>query len=385
MFASRVRCHDAGMTKQTTTPTAALTASLVAIAACSMAVTSANEIQLLPAGEFRARDGRPSDAPCWRSNADTAAALIAAANARLTPYVIDYEHATLIAKRTGQPAPAAGWYKNLEWREGVGLFATDVKWTASARTMIDKDEYRYISPVIGYDKATGNVVALYMAALTNDPAIDGMDEAILAAASAQFSHPTPLTQEIQMDELLQQLIWLLNLPVGSTPDDVKAQLQKLIDMIKQSDTGTAAANFDLIAHLQAQRTTITALSTATPDPAKYVPIKAVQDLQAQVAALTAQTSAGRVDELVKEALSDGRLVPSLEPWARDFGAKDLAGLSSYLDAAPKIVSLSSTQTNGKPPIQTAIGSLTDNQVALCNAMGISQEDFLKTLKAEQQA
>jgi phage I-like protein len=33
------------------------------IAACAISVTAANEIQLFPAGKFRATDGRPHDVP----------------------------------------------------------------------------------------------------------------------------------------------------------------------------------------------------------------------------------------------------------------------------------------------------------------------------------
>jgi len=42
-------------------------------------------------------------------------------------YVIDYHHQTLLAEKNGQPAPAAGWFDALEWREGDGLYAIDVR------------------------------------------------------------------------------------------------------------------------------------------------------------------------------------------------------------------------------------------------------------------
>lgn len=374
------------MSRSTSSQTVSIV-PLLAVAACSIAVTAANEIQLLPDGEFRAADGRPTDAPAWHLDAALAQTLINAAAARGTPYVIDYEHQTLLARQNGQPAPAAGFFQKLEWRDGIGLFAIDVEWTERAQAMIAAGEYKFISPVIAYDKATGNVTALYMAAITNNPAIHGMEEVLLAAATSQFTPPTQLTSETYMEELLQQLRWLLNLPIGATAEDILAQLQKLTDTIKQGkgDTATAAANFDLIGHLEAQRSQIASLSAATPDPAKYAPIQLVQDLQKQLAALTAQANAGRVDELVQAALSDGRLVPSMEAWARDLGTKDIAALSSFLDTAPKIAALTGMQTNGNPPSQAATGSLTQNQVALCNAMGISQDDFLKTLQAEKRA
>ena len=357
----------------------------LAVAACSSALSAGNELQLLPAGKFTARDGRPADAPGWNIDAALAQVLIDAASARATPYVIDYEHATLLAKKTGQPAPAAGWFSTLEWREGVGLFAIDVTWNDRAKALIDGGEYKFASPVIGYDKATGAVTALYMAAITNDPAIDGMDEVLLAAASLHFSLPTtPLSQETPMDDdALENLRWMLNMPVGSSANDIAAQLQKLIDLIKQDPTATAAASFNLSDLIVAQRASIASLSSAQPDPAKFVPIEAMQAVQTKLAALTSQTTTGRIDTLIQGALSAGKLLPQQEGWARAYGAKDFAGLSAFLDNAAPIAALSGMQTDGKPPAETLPGALTENQAALCAAFGISHEQFAATLKSEQ--
>ena len=146
---------------------------------CSTKVTpAADEFQLFPAGEFRTQDGRPKDAAGWVLNAAIASRLIAAFNAKKNPMVVDYEHQTVASKKNGKPAPAAGWVHGLEWREGKGLFAVGVKWTDAARASIQADEYRYISPVFQYDGKSGEVVSLINAALTNSPALDGMDSAV---------------------------------------------------------------------------------------------------------------------------------------------------------------------------------------------------------------
>ncbi|WP_218921276.1 MULTISPECIES: phage protease, partial [unclassified Burkholderia] len=199
------------------------------IAALSAQIQSTGTaLKLLPAGDFRARDGRPTECAAWRLDAAGAERLIAAANARQTRYVIDYEHQTLNSAKNGQPAPAAAWFKTLEWREGDGLYATDVQWTARASAMIDADEYAYISPVFAFDKA-GNVIALFNAALTNDPALDCLDEVQLTAACSAMSgaidpaahaalSTVPPTEAPNMEELLEQLRWLLNMPVGATAD-----------------------------------------------------------------------------------------------------------------------------------------------------------------------
>lgn len=145
--------------------------------------TPSTDIQLFPAGVFRARDGRPAGIAGWRMDAPSAHELIALAAQRQTPFVIDYEHQTLYAETSGNPAPAAGWFERLEWREGDGLYAVDVEWTTRATAMIEGDEYRYLSPVFKFDK-NGNVTELLMVAVTNNPAIDGIAD-VAAARSAQ--------------------------------------------------------------------------------------------------------------------------------------------------------------------------------------------------------
>lgn len=161
-----------------------------AIAACAFEIhTSGKAIQLLPAGVFKARDGRPVDVRGghWHINRDIAARLIAKASALATDLVVDYEHQTLNSADNGKPAPAAAWLKgaSLEWREGVGLFATQVDWTPSAAAMIAAKEYRYLSPVFTYDRQTGAVTELLHVGLTNFPALDGLTE-LPALAAARF-------------------------------------------------------------------------------------------------------------------------------------------------------------------------------------------------------
>lgn len=146
-----------------------------------------NEFRILPAGVFRANDGRPANLPGWRIDSAIAGRLIAAAAQRADDLVIDYEHQTLKATANGQPAPAAGWFKTLAWREGAGLFAQEVRWTDKARAMLKAGEYRYVSPVFAFDPATGEIRSLHSIALTNTPALSGLLD--LGALSINSSPP----------------------------------------------------------------------------------------------------------------------------------------------------------------------------------------------------
>lgn len=157
------------------------------VGACAFELrASAAEVQLLPAGRFRAVDGRPREVDAWVIDAPIAERVIARAAARAGDLVIDYEHQTLRTEKNGQPAPAAGWFPGaaLTWREGRGLFAGAVRWTGQARAYILAREYKYLSPVFAYNRQTGEVLQLLHVALTNTPGIDGMADVVETAAAA---------------------------------------------------------------------------------------------------------------------------------------------------------------------------------------------------------
>lgn len=140
--------------------------------------------------------------------------------------------------------------------------------------------------------------------------------------------------------------------------------------------------------------TKTALATATaqlaakgddkPDPSKYAPIQAVHELQTQVASLTAQQQADRVEDLIQPALADGRLLPALEGWARDLGEKNVAALTQFLDKAAPVAGLKDNQTGGKKPEGEGSGhdSLSDSESAIAAACGITTEQFTAAKKQE---
>jgi len=328
-------------------------------------------LKLLPAGNFSARDGRPGNvatASCshWTLTAALAAPLVAEASQRATRYVIDYEHQTLRAADNGKPAPASGWFGTLEWRPD-GLYATDVEWTAAAAAMIVAKEYRYLSPVFTYD-SQGRVTGLLHVALTNNPALDELPDIGVAALSRLLPAATPSKEDNNMEELAEQLRWLLNLPVGATIDDIKAQLQKLVDKLSAGQ-GVAAASVDIPALLEQHQERIAALSANQADPARFVPVDTMRELQNQVAALSGQLAGRQVDELVVAALSDGRLLPAQEQWARDLGKGNLPALQGYLDTAPKIAALSGTQTGGQAPVAANAAELDDTTLAVCHMFG----------------
>lgn len=355
----------------------------VAIAACSFQLPKLEDgsvwIQFTPAGEFRPMDGRPMDVPAWRIDAASAAVVIARFQARRTPPVLDYEHQTLKKEQNGQPAPAAGRLLELEWREGSGLWAR-VELTARAAAMIEVGEYLYFSPVFAYG-SDGTVLAVLMGALTNDPAIDNM-EPLARRAAATFGLFDP--EEEAPVELLKAIIAALALKAEATEAEAIAALTalkpaldaqaKTLAELRSALGLTTDATGEQIAAATAQLKTA-ASSAGNPDPTKFVPLAAMTELQGQMAALTARLNGGELDGLVGTALKDGRLLPSLEGWARELGGKDIGQLKAYLDNAAPIAALTRLQGDRVPQGDTH--NLTVAELEAAKLTGISAADYAK--------
>lgn len=355
-------------------------------ASASQAPRSAPQaVQLLPAGAFRSTDGsgRPDDTggKPWFIDGVIAQRVIARAAARANRLVIDYEHQTLLAEKNGQPAPAAGWWQAMAWREpdaagqGGGLWATDVQWTTRAAQSIGADEYKYISAVFAYDKATGEVLELRLAALTNTPGIDGMEPvAALRAALGALSSPSH-TGDPAMD-LKKLLLAALGLPDTTTDEALTTAVAALKASAAQAGTEVAA---------------LKAAAAAAPsgvDPAKFVPIETYQAAVGQIAALTAQHTESP-DALIAAAEKEHKVLPSEKAWLADMAQKSgIAALKAHLSARQPMVVLAGMQSQAALTAQhaagaagggagAAAGALSTEALAVCKAMGLTPEQYAK--------
>lgn len=363
------------MTKPAHTPIP----SNVAIAACSfklplsLADDGTIEMQLTPAGEFRPNDGRELPVPAWYIDAAVAERVIARFNAKNKPLVVDYEHQTLNKETNGQPAPAAAWMRALQWREGSGLWAI-ARPTARALAAIDAEEYRYVSPVFRFDEKTGEVLTIEMAAITNTPAIDDM-QALSLRAAATFAFHTD-TEDHPMNALLAAILAALKLPDTTTEEQAIAACSKLGLKLATLESLTTELGVDEGGALAA--CSALKAASAKPDPTKFVPLSAVEEIRGQLAALSAERTNEKVTALVEQGLADGRLLPALKDWATDLGKSDIAALNKYLASAPAIAALSQTQTKGRKPDGDQVRDehgLDAGELAVCSMTGISPKDY----------
>lgn len=368
---------------------------VVGIAACTFELGASTDgsMQLFPAGVFDAPRGALRGKGPWRLDASSAARLIGVVSQRKNDIVVDYDHQSLLVAQNGQPAIAAAWInpQSLEWREPPashpGLFVVNPKYTAKAAAHIEADEIRYVSPVFRYNSKTGEVLDIINVALTNNPAIDDMQAVTVAAASLFASVSTHLQDpSMEIDELLEQLRWLFNLPTLATIEDIAAELSKAQALIKSNTEGAAATS--LLDILAAKNNEIAALSAqvgAAVDLTRYAPIAVVKELQDQVAALSGNVAEDRVAKLIEQGKADGRIIgEQLEAFLTDMGKQDFAALSGYLDSAQPIAALTAMQTGGKSPIEGAdgIAGLSADELAVCSSIGVDPEEFKKTKEAK---
>lgn len=340
------------------------------IAALTFRIIGAGaEVQLLPAGEFKAVDERPMPWGTWKLTEANAPAVVALATNRINEFVIDYEHQTQMTDMNGQPAPAAGWFKTVEFRPDKGLYATDVRWTARAAQFIAAEEYKYISAVFAYDLTTGHVLKLVCAALTNNPALHGMDEVQLAALSARFSTAETDPASTSVDNPSENLM--------------NPVLLAMLKAIGLAETATEQEAVSAIAGLKAKAesadsltTQVATLKSAAPDPAKFVSVDTVNALNTEIATLKGAQRTREVDEIIAKAKAEGKVVPAVEQIWRDIGTADLAKLKSLVDGTPGNAALAGgSQSGGKEPGKGDPAELTADELAICKNMGLTAEQF----------
>lgn len=341
------------------------------IAVCSFEIDKAKygRIQLLPYGKFRATDGRPTDVEAWYVTDTNGADVVALANNQRNPLPIDYEHQIIHSLKNGKEAPSAGWMEYFYFTP-QGIFA-DVRWTDKAADYIKNGEYRYISAVFAYD-TDGYVRKIFHAALTNTPALDGMEEAMVAASVNLLQEDNPMDKK-----LLAALCALFALKADASEADITEKVAALSAAKGDSPVDV----LDVYAKLAEKEQSVVALSTqvSTPDPAKFVPVEQVAALQADFNALKASVETDKKDALITAALSQGKLAPALKDWAQSLSVE---ALSAYLEKAPAMAALSGEpQAKGDP--EQKVAALSAAESAAAKALGLSEKDYMATYKEQK--
>lgn len=385
---------------KTQTPHKTATAALSATAPQNLAALSMFELQtgngtdvepgwqqILPAGTFNARDGRPFDvaAGSWLMDEIAFQSIREQLVALNQPVLIDYDHQTLYKNTTGQKAPAAGWVPSADAIKFDPRFGLMIKpdWTESAREAIKRNEFRFPSAVINYDTDTGRVLELRMVAITNDPAVTGMKA--LTALSAEQNTPTNNEPEITpVSEEMKKLLGLLGITVETGKELTAEQGAAALSAVEALQT-SAAKTTEL-------ETQVTALSAQTgaggiPDPAKYVPVAVVDGLTKQLAALSAESTTGSVDSIIEKGRAEGRVFEAEVDWLKNYGkTSGAAALSAYVEKRPAIPGLTpQQQSTTVPEKEKGAAALSAEDRAVMRVTGISEADFIAARKKQLEA
>ncbi len=339
-----------------------------AIAIASAADQSAPAvIQLLAIGANRSRNGKPpvvtvddrahaerivQATVAWHSSADI---------------VVDYDHQSMFGARAGVGgrAPAAGWMKRV-YADDQGVFA-EVDWTDAAAASLGAREYRFLSPVFTHDKS-GRPIAIINAALTNTPSLD------LAAVASAFS-----TEEGSASMNMANVAKALGLGEEASEEEILRAIANLGGAATMTAIATAlgaTAGADLVAVATALKA-----QAGNPDPTKFVSIATVNEMQTSI-----QSLQGRVDEmsaerrtrLIDEAQKTKFLTPAMATHAGTI--TDDVALASFLGSLPEN-KLGQPIVEGDPEADKS--KLTEEEVAVCSATGMSHEEFLARRATEQ--
>ena len=255
-----------------------------------------------------------------------------------------------------------------------GIFA-DVRWTDKAAEYIKNGEYRYISAVFAYD-TNGYVRKIFHAALTNNPALDGMDE-VMVAASVQL-----LNQQKEKPEMDKKLVEALCALFALKADASEAEITEKVTALSAAKGNSQVAVLDVYAKLAEKEQSVAALTAQVgkPDPAKFVPVETVAALQADFNKLKLSIDNDKKSALIEAALSQGKLAPALKEWAASLSIEALTG---YLDKATPIAALAGDHQAKEDPNKGNVVALTAEQQAAAKMLGMTDADYIKKYQSQE--
>ncbi len=264
---------------------------------------------------------------------------------------VDFEHATEIKPKTGEPAPAVGWIEELAVRSGA--IWGRVAWNEAGSAAIASKAYRYISPVFWHDKAN-RILRMASAALTNQP---------------NFTM-TALNRAAQTEDDNMNL----------------AAIRKALGLGEDADEGA------ILTAINAMRTEHqTALNNAKgslPDAEKFVPRATYEAALNRATAAEGEIAEGEkagrdaaIETAVNAAIKDGKVAPAdKEFYVASCAAEGgLDRFKAWIEKTPQIAAPSGL--DGKTPAKGG-SVLSEDEIAACRATGMSEDEFITAKKAE---
>lgn len=241
-------------------------------------------------------------------DAEALAATIEQFREHATDLPIDFEHQTLGGAFSSPDglAPAAGWIKDLISVDSVGLMA-EVEWTELGLEHLQRRQYRYLSPVAMIRQSDRRMIGLHSAALTNKPAIVGMEAIVNRDGGCGGDDGTVVS--------------------GSAQAKTRGSLDNVVEdqsMLESLET--------LRKHLQLNG----------EEGARQVLIAAAQ----RITELEQHQEQKNAEERVAEALACGKLTEAQREWAMRLALNDRASFEQWSRSAPVVICLGKTAGPG---------------------------------------
>ena len=343
-------------------------------------VTPPEWIELIPAGEFKGRDGRgPFRLTDLGKVIEATRALQMDAG-----LPIDYDHATDFGAPEGRPAPAAGWICGFEKRDEA-LWGK-VEWTVHGAEAVAMREYRYISPVFEYAE-NGDVVRLLRAALTNNPnllltAISSRDGS-RQLESGKGNRGADREDSRYMNAFTGQVRQLLGMADESTPEELLAAIAELV---KESEArrmpGDDAAGHERLEEAHS--------GSGLADAARYVPMVKFEEVLTELNRLQAARDREQAETTVGNAMREGRLSPSQREWAISYCQADPSGFARFIANQSPLLTIAAAgraeslgargvQFNRRPDEvavnERAMAGLSPVEEAICSRLGIKPREY----------
>ncbi|MGY3571960.1 phage protease [Vibrio paucivorans] len=284
-------------------------------------------LMLIPAGVVQGLDGRT-----WQNTQPQA--VVDAFNDDGLDLPWDVEHATHIKGPQGEYAGAAGWIDALEVRDGEIWGHLD--WNDRGRWIIEDKDYKYYSPAFLYDD-TGVITKVRSCGFTNDPNLADLPA--------------------------------LNHKGGAMP--IPKAIAVALGVTENADETSAVAAINTMRLAMNSRDTV--------DLSKYVP-RADYQLALNRAETAEQSLSQRegleAESLVDKAIEDGKVAPS----SRDMylaTCRTQEGREQFKQFVGSAQSISEQQapTNHSGGEQ---GALTDDELAMCRQLNLSEDEFKKS-------
>ena len=308
--------------------------------------TAPDWVELIPPGtDVVGNDGR-----AWvNDNPQAVIAYFAAMKARNQELPFDWEHSSELKAPKGDEAPAAGWGTDLEVRDKGAIWGK-VSWTPRGLTAVANREYRHLSPVIVFEKATRRIVGIASVGLTNKPNL----------------HLQALNQE-----------------GPSTNEEEPHMLKSLLAKLALPETATEAEALNAIGKLQGDLATANNRAES-PSLDKFVPradyTLALNRATAAETAL-AETKKAELETAINTeidaALKAGKITPATADYHKA-SCRQEGGLDRFKDfikAAPTVADASGL--DGKDPDKDKGLALNAEQTKIAGMFGNSAEDLKK--------